>query len=293
MSERQFVCCVCGTQMQPTQLAAWCLRCAVCGTWGSSLDAEINRFSPVYLDEDNREGGIEAIRRQNNQQVVRRLRELGTTPRSRVLDVGCAHGWFCLTAISAGFDAEGIEPDRKVAEGAKKGGVNVRVGFFPEVLSSAERFDVITFNDVLEHIPDARGALAASRCHLNPGGLISVNIPSSEGVVFRTATQLRKRSIAPTLFDRLWQVGLPSPHVWFFDRDGLVRMCESEGFELVFAGSLPSITRKGLWQRAHFDRRPSALTVAGVAIGWATAPVLNSRRASDIMHLVFRARPTR
>ena len=51
---------------------------------------------------------------------------------------------------------------------------------------------------------------------------------------------------------------------------------------------LPSIQRKGLWARTHFDRRPSLLTVLSVGIGWLAAPALNSRRMSDIMLVAYR-----
>lgn len=270
-----------------TRVKPWCFRCPSCGTWASTLDVGINGADHINLDEGLRETGLAALRDQNNAVILSRLTDLGLRPGSRLLDVGSAHGWFVLAARAHGLDAEGIEPDDEIAKLSAANGVVARSGYFPDVLGPAERFDAISFNDVLEHIPDVRAALATVYERLSPRGLLSINIPNSAGLVYRasvTATRLGVDSV----FNRLWQVGLPSPHVWYFDAAGLARLCESVGLELVRADRLASLTRGGLWQRAHADRRPSAVTVGSVAAGWIAAPVLNARRNSDIMHLVFR-----
>jgi hypothetical protein len=57
----------------------------------------------------------------------------------------------------------------------------------------------------------------------------------------------------------------------------------------VFTGRLPTLTRAGLWQRTHLDRRrPSLSSVAGVAAAWVATPMLNSTWATDIMHVIAR-----
>jgi SAM-dependent methyltransferase len=216
--------------------------------------------------------------------ILRRI-EAAEPPGRRLLDVGSAHGWFVGAAAGFGYVAEGLEPDENIAAGAR---VPTRVGYFPDALDAHERFDVLTFNDVLEHIPDPRAVVSACRAHLSDGGLLSINIPSSSGTLFRGAVLARRRGSGQGLFDRLWQVGLPSPHLWFFDRPALVRLCRAEGFDVVDAGTLPSMTWRGFWSRAHMDRRPSPATVAGVAAGMVSAPLLN--RGGDIMHLVLRRR---
>lgn len=280
------LCPVCATSML-TDHQPWCYRCPTCGTWGSDLAVDINGVSHRLLDENLREGGLVALREHNNRVLVRRLREQGVASGSRLLDVGSAHGWFVRAACAAGIDAQGVEPDSAVAERARAAGTTVRSGFFPEVVGSDETFEAIAFNDVLEHLPEPRRAVAAARDHLVPGGLLSLNIPTSRGLFFRVASLVRRAGLTSP-WERLWQVGMPSPHLWFFDQPSLVRLLEDEGFELLSVQPLDSISRDGLWDRAHSDRRPSVLTVTGVAIGWLMAPVLNHRRFSDVMHLVAR-----
>ncbi|WP_172806282.1 class I SAM-dependent methyltransferase [Aeromicrobium choanae] len=266
----------------------WCFRCATCGTWASTLPVLINSDAAHRaLDEDLRDIGLATLRRQNLAIVVQQLVDSGVSPPARLLDVGSAHGWFLRAASERGFDAEGVEPDEAVAARSDAG--RVRVGFFPGALAEDEQFDAITYNDVLEHLPDVDAMVAASVRHLRPGGLLSINIPDSGGMIFWVARVLRRIGMR-SAFDRLWQVGLPSPHLWYFDRRGLVRLGERHGLEPVYSGSLDSVSRVGLWQRVHSDRRPSVTSVAGFALAWLAAPILNAGRASDIMHVVFRRR---
>jgi len=282
-------CCVCGARMASVG-PAWRFRCVVCGTQSSSLDVSINE--PHSIDEKQREEGLEALRRRNNAEIVRHLGPWGMPSGSTLLDVGCAHGWFLTQVEQSGMTAVGIEPDVAIASLATQLGHDVRVGYFPDALRPGEQFGAITFNDVLEHIPDPRGAVEESARRLVPGGLLLVNMPDRSGVVYRLASFARRVGVA-SVFERLWQVGLPSPHLWYLDAKGLVSMAESLGLETVTVAHLPSIDRRGLWARAHFDRAPSVMTILSVGVGWLAAPVLNSKRCSDIMLVAFRKPPAR
>lgn len=277
-------CTVCASPLRShADLAEWCWRCQECGTWASDLPVAINDLaSPI--DEATREDGLRHVRRRTSGKVLERI-GLAGAPGNRLLDIGSAHGWFVRAALSAGFEAVGLEPDEAVAAEAVAA---TRVGFFPDALAADEVFDVLTFNDVLEHVADPRQVVAECRAHLGTSGLLSINIPSSSGLLFRSAVAARRRGRGEALFGRLWQEGLPSPHLWYFDGDQLSRMCRDEGFDLVGTARLPTMTWRGLWSRAHMDRPPTPLTAAGVAVGAVTAPILN--RGGDIMHLVFRKR---
>ncbi len=273
--------------MRSVSGSAWCFRCSTCGVWASNLHIGINGAAHHQLDEDLRQTGLERLRRQNNATVLKRLASEGLRANSTLLDVGAAHGWFIAAARKLGFVAEGIEPDHAIASRACESGISVRAGYFPDAVGEDERFDAICFNDVLEHIPDVRLALAACSQRLNPGGIVSINIPNSRGVAYRSALLARRFGLT-VLFDRLWQVDLPSPHLWYFDEQNLVTLCASIGLRPAFIGRLPSLTRTGLWQRAHEDRRPSVLSVLGFALAWLSAPILNCGAMSDIMHIVVR-----
>jgi SAM-dependent methyltransferase len=201
---------------------------------------------------------------------------------ARVLDVGSAYGWFLEEASRAGAVSVGIEPDERLA--ARSYG-EVRVGRFPDALVSDERFDVIAFNDVLEHIPDVRGALEACRTSLRPEGLLSVNIPTADGLAFRASQKLARLHIRGP-YERLWQRGLASPHLHYFSTTALTDLLGRCGIRVRTVQALPAMTRKGLWQRIHTTRPVGPTSLFGFVCLYAASGVLNSPRFSDIVHVI-------
>jgi SAM-dependent methyltransferase len=264
------------------RLAPWALRCDDCGTWASTLE-------PVggEVDTDVRAAGLEPLRRHNFRLILDALERRRPLRGARLLDVGSAHGWFLEEAAQRGAVTVGIEPDARVATRIPRD--DVRIGYFPEALRTGEQFDVIAFNDVLEHIPDVRAVLDTCAATLAPQGLLSVNIPTSDGLAFKLACALKRIGVAGP-FERLWQYGLGSPHLHYFPRAALVALLGRMGFEAVDVRALPAVTTSGLWERVHTLGRPSPATVTQFAALRLAAPLLNREPASDIVHLVARTR---
>jgi 2-polyprenyl-3-methyl-5-hydroxy-6-metoxy-1,4-benzoquinol methylase len=234
------------------------------------------------IESDVRIAGLEEVRRENFRVVLDRLEKLRPLRAASVLDVGSAYGWFVDEANRRGAQAEGIEPDEHVAARAIG---PVRVGSFPSALSPSEQFEVIAFNDVLEHLPDPRGAVEVCRERLRPRGLLSVNIPTADGLAFRVACALARAGVDGP-YRRLWQQELASPHTHYFSTRGLVQLVASSGLAVRSVASLPSITRKGLWQRVHTVRDPSPSSVLGFACLYGASGLLNRPGSSDIVHLL-------
>ncbi len=214
------------------------------------------------IDESLRASALEPLRRHNYQRILARWNAVGIEAGCQVLDVGCAHGWFMEAAQKAGFQVVGVEPDRAIARLAQARGLDVRLGTFPDALPADLRFEVITFHDVFEHMPDLDRVLAACRAALNESGWLAITLPSSRGALFRTARWLSRLGVRGPL-DRLWQVGFPSPHLTYFHPDCLARFVSRHGFREVHREPLPSIMRAGLWQRLRYDRSAS-LAVSAV-----------------------------
>ena len=211
-----------------TGLRPWHLCCAVAAYEGSSLEPHIlEQVAGGDLDEASRETGLAALRQANFRRLAAFLDEFAPPggAKPRLLEVGCAHGWF-IEAASPRFDVTGIEPDVAVATATRGRGLAVLGGFFPDALDADERFDVIVFNDVLEHIPDVNATLAACWRHLRPGGRIVVNAPSRRGFLYRVSKLLAGLGLAGS-FERMWQLGFPSPHVHYFDTDSLTRLARN------------------------------------------------------------------
>jgi 2-polyprenyl-3-methyl-5-hydroxy-6-metoxy-1,4-benzoquinol methylase len=270
-----------------TAIADWAARCPGCGTWASSLEPEINSRNEhvatgTEIDTEARIAGLQRLRRENFRDVLDRIGALLPLDGARLLDVGAAHGWFLEEAAARGVRATGVEPEEDVAAGPLSRGLDVRPGFFPDAIDKGETFDVISFNDVLEHIPDARATLAACAEFLRPGGVLSINIPNADGLGYRVASSAARVGVRGP-FERFWQHGLPSPHVHYFTRAGLRRLVEDTGFAVEEVGALSAISRDGLWERVHTFRRATPASVASFAALWTAAPVLNRPRNSDIV----------
>jgi SAM-dependent methyltransferase len=219
-------CIVCGTP-QAAGLAGWHASCHQCGYESAALQGTINEktaASPV--DEDERELGLKALRQENFRDIVQIAQRLARPGARRLLDVGCAHGWFLETARER-FEVLGVEPDAVVGGRTAARGLPVRQGYFPDALMPGETFDVIVFNDVIEHIPDIRAALDACHARLQEGGLLILNLPNSAGFFYRLSK----------IFAR---IGWRSP---------FERLVAKHGFERVHSGELPSLRAKGLLER--------------------------------------------
>lgn len=270
-------CDVCDSPMA-TGLADWHHVCTGCGFERSSLRPHINHNNPI--NEAEREAALGPIRRHNFDVMLGWLSSKTGVGKASVLDVGCAHGWF-LERAQGKFDVVGIEPDEVVARKTLEKGLPVRVGFFPEALTSKDRFDLIVFNDVLEHIPNVRQVLEACRAKLNDGGSVVVNAPDQRGIFYRLskvfATLGRTRS-----FSRMWQEGLPSPHVYYFSTASIRSLAESSGLKLIDQIALPSIVSKGLFERIHCTGGTSKLRSAIITAGiLALLPIIKAS-PSDI-----------
>ena len=165
----------------------------------------------------------------------------------RVLEVGCANGLFLKRAVRRGMVAEGLEPDPD--PDIEDGGFVVRTGRFPEAMNGDARYDAIVFNDVFEHLPDPVAAISEAERRLEDGGLAVLNLPSSSGVVFRAARRFRRFGLAGC-YRRLWQKGLPSPHVTYFNPDNLRLLAERHTrLRAVHTGRMAVLAREGLWDR--------------------------------------------
>jgi SAM-dependent methyltransferase len=240
----------------------WCEGCRL---WSSEIAAAQDKSG---FDEASREAGLAALRRRNYETIGTMLEARRPLAGLSVLEVGSAHGWFLGFLSQRGARVVGIEPDREIAEIAAAV-APTRVGYFPAALVADELFDAIVFNDVLEHVPDVLEALDVCRRHLAPGGLLVVNLPLSGGILYRTSIALASVGAASS-FDRMWQRGFPSPHLWYFDRNNLVRLAEQRGFALESFSYLETMLARGLWSRLGMARvnpvKRAALFIGLVAV---------------------------
>lgn len=281
-------CVVCNTGVRHG-LKPWHGECPQCGYEMAVLQVAINLpQAHATADEEAREAALKALRQENFTEIVSYTRKHARPGARRLLDVGSAHGWF-LEAAAGSFEVLGIEPDLQVGGKAAARGLPVRQGFFPDVLAPGESFDVIVFNDVIEHIPDIGGALAACHARLNPGGILVLNLPSSRGFFYRLSKLLARMRMAGP-FERMWQKDMPSPHVHYFNDINLTRLLDKARFDLVFKRELPSLRKQGLMERiGYVGNRSRFMLYCQYAAIRCLIPLLNYF-ASDIVVCIYRRR---
>ena len=243
-------CLVCSSTIRKGR-TPWHGVCPSCRYEGASLTPAINvKRVHTLVNEGNREISLKALRQDNFKDIVLTISALASPSATKLLDVGSAHGWF-LEEASSRFTVLGIEPDTAVGEKAAERGLPVRYGYFPDVLHSNEQFDVIVFNDVIEHIPDIESAVKSCNEHLTRDGLLVLNLPSSRGFFYRLSKLISHFGLHGP-FERMWQKDLPSPHVHYFDEANLTSFVSRYGFNLEQSFALESLRVRGLMERLSF-----------------------------------------
>ncbi len=154
---------------------------------------------------------------------------LSPTARS-FLDVGCADGGFGSTLRTAyGPEARivGIEGNPEAAQHARAAGYDrVVTGFYPDALDELDdTFDVVAFNDVLEHLIDPWDALRKAHDVLNPRGIVVASIPNIQYLPALRDIAVHGRfdyTDAGGIFDRT--------HLRFFTRSTILQMFQDCGY---------------------------------------------------------------
>lgn len=230
----------------------WHLICRKCGYEQSMLQPEINTTQAhQYINETAREDGLRILRQKNFEILVKELKDLKPIQGTRLLDVGAAHGWF-LDIANKHFKVLGIEPDKAIFEQSSAQGRSMRFGYFPDALLANECFDVIIFNDVIEHVPNILEVLQSCYERLNAGGVLLLNLPSSHGIFYRIAKALCYFGIYGP-FERLWQKNMPSPHVHYFHKNNLHELVK-QYFNEIKIGTLSSFCFNGLFTRISYAK---------------------------------------
>jgi len=140
----------------------------------------------------------------------------------RVLDVGCAAGYFLAVMQEKGWDVTGLEPSDAIRAQAieRLGEERVHAGLLHEAPLEPHSFDLVTFWDVIEHIPDVVGALQFVRTLLKPGGKLLIE---TQNVASKTAAKMGKT----------WHHYKHAEHIYHFDPSTIAKLMDDAGFRIL------------------------------------------------------------
>lgn len=166
----------------------------------------------------------------------------------------------------------GVEavPEQAVAARTDPGFDEVVTGYFPGCFAGRDdRFGLICFNDVIEHVVEPEDLVAAARERLLPGGQILAAIPSIQYAV-----------VVWRLIRGRWDYAdigtLDRTHLRFFTRATMIELFEGQGFRVEECHGAGSVAR-------HWQHRAAPIR---------TATRLGARLLGDArwVHFIVRAR---
>ena len=170
----------------------------------------------------------------------------------RLLDIGCATGFFLSLARDQGWQVVGTEVSSFSAGYARdKLGLDVRLGALRSLGFEDGSFDTVTMWDVLEHVTDPMAELKEVARVLRTGGILSIITPDAGSLVARV------------LGNRWEEYRRVREHVYFFSRRTLSRMLGEVGFEVLKVESAGKIFYLGpALERLKYYTWDGALTSA-------------------------------
>ena len=142
--------------------------------------------------------------------------------KGRLLDIGCALGFFLEIARDDGWDVQGLE----IIDYAYKYAINklnlpVMNKTLEEAKFKSNSFDVVTLFDVIEHLPNPNSTIKEARRILKQNGLIAITTPNIG-------------SIPAKLLGRNWEeVKRVREHIYYFSESTLKRILESNNFKIL------------------------------------------------------------
>jgi SAM-dependent methyltransferase len=182
-------CPICACDCQPASLfePAALLRCRSCGFTflPDRLDPDLygDQYFDAYVG-----GAYLAHEAQRRHESSKRLEEIErfVSPPARMLEVGCAAGFFLDEARRRGYAADGIElNDTMAAHGRRQLGLDVHTGRIEDIELQPGSFDVACAFHVIEHLADPLESMVRIRSAVRPGGHIFVEVPNAESAAAR------------------------------------------------------------------------------------------------------------
>jgi 2-polyprenyl-3-methyl-5-hydroxy-6-metoxy-1,4-benzoquinol methylase len=230
-ASKELACIVCGnTTLHPVvyeKRGYPIRRCIQCKLGRTEIPEDFNPgslYDASYFAGGQTDGyanyvASEAILRAEFREVLQELDAIGAN-RGRLLEIGCAYGFFLIEAQRS-FDVVGIEIADDAVAFCRSRGLDVHQGgLSDELLRNQGQFDVVVMLDVIEHLPDPESALRIVRRHLLPGGHL----------VLTTGDWM---SLISRISGRYWRLMTPPQHLFFFSPNTLASLLTRVGFHSI------------------------------------------------------------
>ncbi len=203
-------------------------KCLRCGLVMTDLGIPYDRFVEEHYNQKYFTGDLHRsayINYKDDKFVIVRnmktfLHEIQKIkPSGKLLDAGCALGFFVELALKNGYDAHGFDPSEYAVDESKKliGEKRIKQGTISSVHYPSKFFDVITLFDVFEHLGDPIFDLGRLKQFLKDDGIIIVATGDTDSFMAR-------------ILKRRWTFYIPPQHLFFFNKKLLITILNKDNF---------------------------------------------------------------
>lgn len=140
--------------------------------------------------------------------------------RGKLLDIGCALGYFLELANKDGWDVSGLDISDYVVGQVRKKELRVVKGELIQQKFKPNSFDVMTIFQTVEHDLEPSRLLSEIRRVLKPGGVLILTTPGQKGILL-------------TLLGKKWHGWQVEGHVVWFDKRSLKLALKKAGFRKI------------------------------------------------------------
>ena len=225
------ICFICNSHVK--EVTTYSRKCINCNYYFSNLEPGVGQDV----------SGREELRRKNFKKLLQEVQKLKSDPY--ILEIGSGDGFFLDECLKLGIRVVGSEASKFSIKKLKKKfskEIDIIELNLPESIERKikKKFDFIIFNDVFEHLVEINNVLVEIKKGLKKGGFIIVNLPSSDGIIFKVSKFLTILGF-DKFYNRLWQKDMSSPHLSYFNKKNLNKLFKTHSFENVKSGFLDSL----------------------------------------------------
>jgi 2-polyprenyl-3-methyl-5-hydroxy-6-metoxy-1,4-benzoquinol methylase len=196
---------------------ARCTTCSLVFVQNQVTTEELIEHYASFTDDSYGEENVECLNYY--------YQKLGGIIRSRfsqpgkLLDVGCSRGWFLDTMNDWECHGNEIAP-AYAATARERYGDRIVIGPFEDYSPRENYFDVITLQDVFDHIRDPLPMLQKCLLLLRPGGMIAIKVHNISCLYAK-------------LMGRNFYAVIPPSHLFYYDKKTLAHTLSIAGFQVV------------------------------------------------------------
>jgi SAM-dependent methyltransferase len=206
-------------------------RCPKCGLVSTELGLEYEKFVRVFYQKGYFTGdescGAYAQYEDDKRFITRNMEHhleviRNLKPSGKLLDIGCAMGFFMEMTREAGYDTYGFDASKYAVNHAPQFMAGqIKTGTIGSVSYPKNSFDIISMLDVFEHLNDPVRDLKRIRGWLKSDGLLLITTGDT-------------KSISAKILNKHWTFYTPPQHLMFYHKKGITEVLEKSGLEPIY-----------------------------------------------------------